>query len=99
MTLTKQQIRSYKQRFPDPLIRKKYLPFLHMQGQARFRGEAWTLTFAEFLELWTEDLWQQRGRSTNSLCLSRKDQQGAWNKDNVEICVRQIMLKKKTKVK
>ena len=84
-------------KYADPMMHAKHIPFLRMKCQATFRGEVWTLTFDEFLSYWTDELWAQRGRTKDSLCLSRIDQKGVWSNDNVEICKRLKMLKKKTK--
>lgn len=58
-----------------------YLPWLRAKAQAKFRGEGWTLTFEEYFDLWNGN-WEHRGRGAEDLCMSRKDPDDAWSKDN-----------------
>jgi hypothetical protein len=73
---------------PDPLVHRKYQPFLAARAQARFRSEEWTLTWEQWQELWPHELWDQRGKKTEELAMTRKDHRGAWSMDNVHIVTR-----------
>lgn len=54
------------------------------RAQARYRGEAWTLTPQEYMQLW-RDSGAQPGRSHGTACMVRKDTSLPWSKDNCEI--------------
>lgn len=70
---------------PDPVLHAKYRAFIQHKNQSNFRNEPWTLTFEEYCELWTDDLWPLRGRRKEQLCLTRTDWTGPWSRENVEI--------------
>ena len=78
---------------PDELRHKQYLIWLQQRNQANFRKEVWTLSFEEWLSLW-KDKWHLRGRSKNSLCMSRRDPQGPWSIDNAIVVNRYEHIKK-----
>lgn len=80
---------------PDPLVHRKYQPFLAARAQARFRSEDWTLTWEEWLQLWPHELWDQRGMAADQLVMTRKDHGGAWSFDNVHIVPRAQQLKER----
>ena len=73
---------------PDPMRHSKYTPWLRARNQAIFRGEEYLLTFDEFCELWTDELWVQRGRASESLSMTRLDHDGAWSIANCVIVSR-----------
>lgn len=58
-----------------------------MGCQARFRGEDWQLSFEDFQKIWG-DQWPLRGRSNQSLCLTRRDPEQAWDHQNTELVTR-----------
>ena len=70
---------------PDPELRSRRLAFLRSRCQARFRSEAWELTLEDWYQLWTLDLWRQRGRRVDSMILTRKNIDGAWSIGNCEV--------------
>lgn len=72
---------------PDPLKHKQYLIWLQQKNQAQYRREGWTIAFEAWLDLW-QGLWDQRGRTPQSLCMTRKDTDLTWELDNVEIITR-----------
>ena len=72
---------------PDPVRHDQYNAFLKQRAQARFRSEPWCLSFEEFETLWN-DCWHQRGRSSQDLCMSRRDYDGAWSVTNCRIMTR-----------
>lgn len=73
---------------PDPVRHSKYIPWLRARGQARFRGEEYPMTFEEFCDLWTDQLWSQRGRGSESLGMTRRDLDGPWTVENCVIVTR-----------
>ena len=51
--------------------------------QARFRNEAWELTFEDWCEFWpTEQEFSRRSRHSNGVCLTREDRQQGWSRTN-----------------
>lgn len=75
-------------KFQDELLHKKHWGFLRQKAQANFRGEGWELTIEEFFELWTDDLWAQRGRKIDNYCMVRIDPEKSWSKENCAIILR-----------
>jgi|TARA_B100000424_G_scaffold270448_1_gene269774 hypothetical protein len=91
MTGTGKKNKQYPDRWiggPNPERRKRRRDFYRAKAQARFRGEAFLLTEADWLELWTAELYAQRGRQKHSLILTRKDIDGAWERANVVVIPR-----------
>ena len=72
---------------PDPTIHHMYVNYGWIRTSARLRGETWDLPFETFKEMWLP-LWHQRGREATSLCMARKDMEGPWTRDNLEIITR-----------
>jgi len=69
------------------------LAFQRMECQARFRGETFTLTEAEFRLFWpTPELFNRRGTKPTDLILTRIDPTGPWSKDNCQVVERSIQL-------
>lgn len=62
------------------------------RGQAKYRGEAYELTEAEFCELWSTqgitDRTQHTGRRSDSVSMVRINPQQPWHKDNIEFLTR-----------
>jgi hypothetical protein len=77
---------------PDPMIHRKYLPFLRARAQANFRLEDWLMSFDEYQQLWTHERWELRGKGTNDLCMTRVDHDGPWSIDNCHIVTRKQQL-------
>ena len=75
-------------KYPDPTEHRQSLAFQRMRCQARYREEAWELTFEEFKLLW-KDHWAARGRASNQYCLTRIDPSDAWRMDNIE-CLQRV---------
>lgn len=81
--------------YKDPFDHQRHLPFLKARAQAKYRDEPWELTPEDWFSLWsTPELWAQRGRHADSLCLVRIDQEGSWSMNNVEIIVRLEQLRR-----
>ena len=71
----------------DPYKHQMYLPWLKAKAQADFRGEEWLLTFEDYFTVWNGK-WEERGRDSDQLCMTRIDWTGAWSIDNVYTCTR-----------
>jgi hypothetical protein len=76
----------------DPEVHKRFDPWHKARAQAHYRKEEWTLTFEEFCDLWTDELWAQRGRASHEMAMTRDDPDGAWSKDNAIIIPRKEQL-------
>lgn len=77
----------------DPRRRDQYYGWMKHKAQAKFRSEPHELTFDEWESIWNHaGAWEQRGRSLDSLCLTRKNVQQAWSNENCEIITRQEQL-------
>lgn len=79
---------------PDIVTREKYYAFLKHRSQAIFRKETYELTWEDWQKLWTNDLFERRGRNRDSLCLSRKVLTESWNLNNCVITERYNHLKR-----
>jgi len=72
-------------RYQDPFDHDRFNPFLKARAQARYLNQGWELTFEDWCELWpTRELWARRRRSTeyDSLCISRRDIELPWTREN-----------------
>lgn len=65
-----------------------YYAYLKHRCQARYRSETYELTMEEWFDIWDEESFNQRGRSVDSICLSKKDYKGPWRRDNVQLISR-----------
>lgn len=72
---------------PDPVRHKKYVAWARARAQAHFYSQVWAITFEQWETLWG-DLWPQRGRASECLCISRRDLRGDWDLSNVQIITR-----------
>ena len=74
---------------PDPIDHKLYNDCQRARAQAWYRGEDWTITEAEYIQLWRQnDNYKHKGRAREDLCLVRRDYDLGWHLDNVEIRTR-----------
>lgn len=72
---------------PDIDRHNKYYYWAMHRSQALFRAEEYLLSFDDFVNLWG-DQWNQRGRKSYSLILTRKDMEGAWSVSNCHLMER-----------
>ena len=72
---------------PDPIRHEQYRGWQVHKSQCKFRGEEFNLSFEDYEELWKDD-WNKRGRTPESVCMTRKDWKGAWELDNIELITR-----------
>ena len=80
---------------PCPIRRDKYYAWLKHKAQANFRGEHYELSWESFEQLWFDDnVWFQRGRKADNLCMSLIDWTQGWVEGNVEVITRLEQLRK-----
>jgi hypothetical protein len=84
---------------PDPVRHEKYYAWKKHQSQAAYRGEEYYLTWEDWEALWPDEVWAQRGKSADSVCLARIDFTDAWRLDNVEIIPRIQQLRRQKEYK
>ena len=72
---------------PDPVLHKLHYAWLRHRCQARYRGEAHSITLTEWYELWLP-YHDQRGRSSDSLVITRVDPQSEWSISNIKMLTR-----------
>ncbi len=79
----------------DPVDHKLYVDAQRAKAQAKYRKEGWEITEQEYIKLWRkDDFYKKKGRSLDSLCLTRIDFEGDWTLDNVEIISREAHYKR-----
>lgn len=71
----------------DPLRHEQYHCWQVHKAQCAFRKEEFDLSFEDYENLW-QGSWDQRGRSPHNICMTRKDWDGPWSSDNVELISR-----------
>ena len=71
----------------DPDTHDQYRAFVQCRNQARFRSEPWELTFDQWCEHWA-GRWHLRGRTADSLCITRRDCALPWSDSNVIVITR-----------
>jgi hypothetical protein len=76
-------------RYPDDFTKRRRLAFLRSRCQAKYRNEAWSMTFEEWCEFWrTEQRFDQRGRKIDHLTLVRINESKPWSPSNCAIITR-----------
>lgn len=79
--------------YKDDFTNERRLAWARSKSQAAYRQEQWNLTFSDFCLIWnTEQIWRQRGRSHDSLVLTRLDPEQPWQRGNVCLLRRRINL-------
>lgn len=74
---------------PDEINHKLYTDCQRARAQAWYRGETWTITEQEYIELWRDnDRYLKKGRGTEDLCMVRLDYEEGWHLWNVQIISR-----------
>lgn len=73
---------------PDPVLHDKYRVWLQQRNQAQWRGEGWHIPFEAWVKIWG-DLWELRGRTRGTYCMTRCDWTESWTTDNVRIATRE----------
>ena len=73
--------------YPTERAVKQHRAYIVAQCQARHRGEEWNLSESEYIDAW-DPYWDERGRQTHNLTLTRCDWDGAWEVGNIEVITR-----------
>jgi hypothetical protein len=74
---------------PDDVDHELYCQCQRGRAQARYRGEEWQITEAQYILLWrTDDRYLHKGRHNEDLCMTRIDPEKPWHIDNVKIITR-----------
>lgn len=69
--------------FDNEFDRARHLAFVRSRAQADYRGEIWELTYEDWSEFWPDpETFERRGRSSDSLCLTRYDEELPWTRSN-----------------
>lgn len=74
----------------DDYVRNRYYAFIKHRSFRVARKEAYTLTWSEWDAVWTQDLWERRGRGVDNVQMYRIDPALPWAKDNIEILSRRV---------
>ena len=77
---------SFTNRYPGVTADHR-LSWTRMKAQAKYRNEAWDLSWEQYQDIWM-DKWHLKGRGSEDLCLTRIDWSGAWHIDNVNLVFR-----------
>jgi hypothetical protein len=72
---------------PDPVTRAQYRAWTQTRTQAEWRGEIWRIDWAQWQAIW-QGKWAQRGRTSDSLCITRRDMSLPWSESNVILITR-----------
>ena len=83
----------------DPVRRDKYYAWMKHRSQANYRKQEHYLTWEDFESLWTDDLWQNRGRNVDNNSMIRIDTDLGWSIDNVYIGKKSDYLKRASEYK
>jgi hypothetical protein len=77
----------------DPVKHEMYHPWQVAIAQAKFRKEEWDFSFEEYYQLWLPH-WDNRGRDSLNVCMTREDMDAPWTAGNVVIMTRNEHLKR-----
>ena len=76
-------------RYSNEFDHVRHKAFSKARAQANHRQEPWLMTIEDWFELWRDpQTWSQRGRSPNSVCMTRLDSSGPWSLANTIIVTR-----------
>jgi hypothetical protein len=78
----------YAWHYKDIVTHERHRSFLMSRSQANFRKEGWHMNLDEYCMLWTPELWAQRGRGSDQLCMVRIDPSKPWTLDNCKVVTR-----------
>lgn len=77
---------------PDLLTREKYYAFLKHRAQCKFRNEPYALTWEDWLSLWPDSKFLNRGKGRDNFLLQRVVITDPWTISNVEVVTRSTHL-------
>ena len=79
--------------YATKIEREKHMAYLKTKAQAKLRGEQFDLTIEQFMRVWPDDLWQQRGRRSDQYSMTRMNPTKPWCVKNVVIMCRADQLR------
>ena len=74
----------------DPRRHDMYHNWARARAQAHYRGEVWDLAFEDWEQFWHHD-WEQRGRHSEGLCITRIDPSQPWSVMNICKITRRVL--------
>ena len=74
--------------------REKRYAYLKHRSQCMYRKEPYDLSWEDWNELWTDELFAKRGRGKDDLCLARVNIRDSWNLFNCIVYTRHEHLKR-----
>ena len=79
----------------DLVMHDMYYAWLKHKSQAAYRNEAYSLSWEEWQTVWGNPVnFLNRGRKPEDLTITRIDDDGAWDIDNVQLMTRLEQLRK-----
>jgi len=79
---------------PDLIDHEKYYAWQKHRAQAMYRNESYSITWEEWQKIWPTDLFLQRGRGSDDLCLMIIDRDLGWHYNNVTVLPRKEQLQR-----
>lgn len=87
-------------RYSDPFDYDRFKAFAKFRAQVNFRNEGCDLTLGDWFTIWSDPkVWEQRGRSPTSFCITRLDNTQPWRASNIELITRLEHITKKNKTR
>lgn len=86
-TVSRPGIRPHTWKVQGFVAHEQYRAWQRAKAQANFRKEGWHITFEQWQQIW-QGQWENRGRSCDSVCMTRQDRSQPWTYDNVKIITR-----------
>ena len=80
-------------RLPWTFERRRHRAFVCHRSQCWYRSEEYHITEELWNQIWTEELFRERGRENQSLCLTRRSVDLPWQSGNLAIVPRSQQLK------
>jgi len=78
----------------NTFLQKRHRAYTRHLCQCRYRREEFDLTLQDWSDFWPDaKTWSQRGRSVNSLCMTRIDPEKPWSRSNCCLLTRENQLK------
>jgi hypothetical protein len=71
----------------DPIRHLMYHNWHRARAQANFRREGWEFPFEDWVEAW-QGRFDERGRTRDSICLTRRNIDQPWSLENTQLLTR-----------
>ena len=83
---------------PDPIKHLMFHNWHRARAQANFRKEGWDFPFEDWVQAW-QGRYDERGRTRDSICLTRTDLDRPWSLDNTQLLTRSEHAERQFKLK